>query len=645
MQLSSVVRVAALVVFLTTQVNAQRDDPPADDAPLSEESPTLLSPDPELHDTVEELLGDEGYRFCTDPKYRLFEEEKSAICHQLQALEGRCPKLVAACGRPPWEADMQLDPEESWFDWSFLDFDIRPLATLFKLLFWLALAVCGFLLLRALVRQAKQWSEERTNEQKYTLAAPITAPEASSEELRSQVLFQMARTELEKSNIRESLHLTYRATVRAMCDAEWVKPHRSKTSGDYLRHLRKIERADPTLPVVEFTEHLLELDRERFRDGPRSERAEGLLTQAIELSRRLPQASALLLVFLALGCDLENVPEPPEQPQAPRGLQLFEDLMRLRASSVTRRLTRVTEIPEQTTTVVSLNAPLRQFEWNTLERWTARGGHLVVATPSPEFASVFKLTVKTVDCSAPLEAPELSLVSFGPKRALVGDAEATTLALCGARPFAETRVYGDGWLTVVADASFFNNIHLAAADNSSLAIHLVGHLGQHVEYLGPFTGQGAQHPLESVARAGFSWWVLHVLLLGALYAWSRGKRFGTPVDPPETTRRAFSEHARALSLKYEQSGASGWVLRNYAEWVIDTLRRRAPSTRGDLKSLARAVSSNNQEAAHLLQALTTARRADELGQTRQAHISTFVKLKSTILGLSDVSRRSNDSKE
>lgn len=635
-------RALLLLAFTHSPAMGQRDDPVPDEPIYTEEEGAPLSPDPQVKNEVKTLLRDEGYRFCTDPDYRLFEAEKADICPKLPTLEDRCPKLAAACARPPWEADLQLDTGDSWFDWSFLSFDTSPLAALFKLIFWTALGIGAFLLLRALIRQARKWQEEQALEQKYAPAVLLETPSEDAEELRSQVLFQMARSELDQSNITESLHLTYRAIIRALSDAEWVKPHRSKTSGDYLRHLRKIESADTNLPVSEVKAHLLKLDRERFGTGARRDSAQELLDRAIELSLRLTQVGAFLLGFLALGCDFSNVPEPPHQQNAPRGGQLFEDLMRSRAGSVTRRMERVTEVSEGTTTIVSMDAPLRKLEWSTLEDWTARGGHLVVASPNPEFSSIFDMKTSTQECSAPLLAPNLSLVTFGGTRHLLGDPSSTTLAHCGKLPFAQARAYGDGWLTVIADASFFDNIHLTAADNATLALHLVGYLGEEVEYLGPFTGQGAQHPLQSVARAGFGFWVLHVLLLGILYAWSQGKRFGTPLDPPEEKRRAFSEHARALSLKYEQAGASGWALRSYAEWVLDTLRRRAPSTRGDLKSLTRAVSSSPEEATRLLQALTTARRADELGETRKEHISTFLRLKSAILGISEVSHRSNN---
>src|SRR5690606_15303721 len=138
------------------------------------------------------------------------------------------------------------------------------------------------------------------------------------------------------------------------------------------------------------------------------------------------------------------------------------------------------------------------------------------------------------------------------------------------------------------DDALFDNISLAAEDNATLALHLVGWLGQHVEYLGSWTGQGAFHPLQSIVRAGIGWWIVHVLLLGAAYAWSYGRRFGSPTDPLEMKRRAFTEHAGALAFKYEKARASGWALRNYAEWVYESLRRRAPSTKVDLKSLTRA---------------------------------------------------------
>lgn len=634
-----------LLLLATSPAKGQRDDASPDEPSYFEQEDQSLSPDVALAGEVKTLLTSDGYRFCNDPEYRLFEAEKTDICDQLGTFEDRCPKLAAACSRPPWEDEMRLDADESWFDWSFLNFDAGPLAVFFKLLFWTALAIGGFLLLRALVRQAKQWREERTIETKYAPTALAETPEEGGEELRSQVLFQMARAELARHNTAESLHLTYRATIRALCDAEWVKPHRSKTSGDYVRHLRQLEFTDRTLLVGEMKTHLLSLDRERFRKAPREQQAQGLLDQATELALRLSQTAAFLLVFLALGCDFSSIPEPPNQPRAPRGQQLFEDLIRSRAGSVTRRMERVTEIPDGTTTVVSIDAALRSLEWSTIEDWTNSGGHLVVASPNPEFSSVFKFNVQTEECSAPLTAPNLTLATFGKLRHLTGELDAAALARCGKLPFAQTRAYGEGWITIIADAAFFDNVHLAAADNATLALHLVGYLGEKVEYLGPFTGQGAQHPLQSVARAGFGFWVLHVLLLGILYVWSRGKRFGTPLDPPEEWRRSFSEHARALSLKYEQAGASGWALRSYAEWVLDTLRKRAPSTRGDLKSLTRAVSSNQQEAARLLQALTTARRADELGETRKEHISTFLRLKSAILGLSEVSRVSKDNKE
>lgn len=637
--------ITSVLVVLSSFATAAATDPNDSISPVATDDDYVLISDTTISSEVDTLLSDPEYRFCQDPKYRLFAAEKQDICHQLPVFEGRCPKLAAACARPTWEEDMKIDTDESWFDWSFLDFDGRWIAGLFKVIFWAALAIGAFILLRALLRQARRWKEEQELERDNAPAPTAQAKEEALEELRAQVLLQMAREELEKNNVTEALHLTYRATVRSLCDAEWVKPHRSKTSGDYLHQLRKIESAGSTLPVSEVKAHLLALDRERFRAGPRPESARGLLEKAAGLAGQLSQVGVVLLGLWAVGCDLSALPEPPHQPHGPRGRQLFEDLLRARTLSVSRRMERVTEVPEGTSAIIALDASLRKLEWTTVEDWTHQGGHLVVAGPDRVFSSVFELDVQTEPCNAPIVAPELTLVSFGSSHFLQGLDNENPLARCGQQPFATSLSYGQGWITVVADASLFDNVSLAARDNATLALHLAGELGPHVEYLGPWTGQGAHHPLQSIARAGFSWWVAHVLLFGILWAFSRGKRFGTPSDPPEERRRSFSEHARALSLKYEQAGASGWALRNYAEWVVDTLRRRAPSTRGDLKSLSKAVSTNQRDAAHLLQALTTARRADELGETRKSHISTFLRLKSALLGLSEVSRRSKTNKE
>jgi hypothetical protein len=64
-----------------------------------------------------------------------------------------------------------------------------------------------------------------------------------------------------------------------------------------------------------------------------------------------------------------------------------------------------------------------------------------------------------------------------------------------------------------------------------------------------------------------------------------------------------------------------------------------------LKSLTRAVSTSEQEANTLRQALTTARRADELGDTTAEHYATFRRLKSAILGISEGSRKKTSKKE
>lgn len=676
--------VVLLLSSLTSVSLAQDDDARGVDDPTMSSSTTPPSSDDEgiqapqqvmevgyfleedvlLDGSVRRKLQDERYRFCQDPDYRLFQSEKDALCGDLSIYEGRCPKLEAACNRPPWEASMGEDADDSWFDWDLPGWDLSWVGMIFKIIFWTALAIGLFILVRSLVRQAMLWREERDLK-----VAPTPAPATMSdpdleEELRAQVLFSMARRALDENRITEALHLTYRATIRTLSDAEWVKPHRSKTSGDYLKALIQKrskwtldtsarppvepgQSSPPTrdIPLDEVTTHLLELDRERFRANPRAPEANHLLGRAESLASRLGHVAAMCMSMWFVGCDPAVIPESPHEPRAPRGQQLFEDLLRERAYSVNRRLHRMVDVPPETVSVVSISASLRPIEWSTLSSWVKMGGHLVVANPNPEFLEEFGERFATTSCSGPLSAPNLELARLGEKEAFVSQPGGDPLVQCGKLTYATTISWDAGWVTVIADSSLFENASLAASDNASLAFHLVGNLQGHVELLGPWTGRGAQDPIQSITRAGFGWWVLHLLLMGLIFAWSRGKRMGPPVDPKQDSRRAFSEHAHALSRRYERAHASGFALQNYAEWVYDNLRKRAPSTRADLKSLTRAVSTSDREAAKLREALTSARRASELGETTKEHYTTFRRLKSAVLGISEVSRKKSSKKD
>lgn len=669
------------VLLLTTSVCAAQapaisDDPSGEleslpeaaSASTPEEGETPETPasaalplNPFFEKEVRDHLQDGRYRFCQDPNYRFFRAEKESLCSQVEAFEQNCPTLRNACQRPPWEEEFKTETDES-SGWNLNGLGLDFVGVILKILFWLTMGLVVAYIARALIRRAQLWREELASETAPTPASPLKERQDNfPEELRTHVLLTLARASLDSGKITEALHLTYRATIRALADAEWVKPHRSKTSGDYLRSLRERGPLTPTrwdesdapqgvpgaqsdLSLDRVTMHLRDLDRERFRGGPRPEKASSLLAQAEVLASRLSP----LLIFLALllsGCDRFNAPQSPHEPYGPRGNQLFEDLLRAQAPSLHRRLQRVLEVPEEASTVVAVGAKLRPLEWKTLNNWVSGGGHLVVAAPPSQFLDEFGQEFGTSPCEGTLTAPGIVPVKTDETRAFKSDTSGEILARCADKPFASTVEWNDGWVTVIADDHLFQNVSLAASHNASLVFHLLGNLDGHVEYLGPFTGRGSQNPLESITRAGFGWWVFQLLLLIVIYAWSRGKRLTSPVDPSGSTRRAFSEHARALSRMYERAGASGWALRHYSEWVYDTLRRRAPSTRSDMKSLTRAVSGSEQEANKLREALTIGRRADELGETEAQHHATFRRLKSAILGVSEVSHKKTSKKD
>lgn len=615
-----------------------------DSVAATEDSNTLL-PIAHLDSELRDHLAKPVYRFCQDKDYRLFRDEKTAFCSDLNAYGNRCPGLRSACTRPAWEEDFESGPDKKTADW--WNFDAPWLAVLVKAIFWLSMGLGIVLIFVALRRQLGGLPQnERSARGRPDLFSPPILTEL--EDLSVDQLMDLARTRLSEGRIQETLHLSYRATVGRLGILGWVKPHRSSTSGDYLLSLRNNSPQGPLgdelkdSAAVAFEAHLLELDQARFGAAPGPEPTRRLLDRTRELATKGTQILAILCTIGLGGCHTKGSPEPPQAKGAPRGYQLFFDLLDARAQSITRQTLPVADLNEETYTVVALAPSLKDSEWIRLKSWTNSGGHLVLIGPDLKFEQVFGLALPRIRCPREIAAPQLKLKDFSDLSAFHGEKSGETLVSCGKDPFALSQIYGEGWLTLAADARFFENASLAAADNSTLALYIVGDLEGHVEFLGPWTGTGARSPIVSLVQAGFDFWVLHLLGLGALFIWAHGRRPFVPVDEPEETRRRFVEHARALSERYRKARASGWVLERYAEWTIDRLRRRAPSGGADLRSLCRTVTQNSRAAATLREALVTGQKASELGGSPAEHQKTFRTLQGVLLDVSTLNHENGE---
>jgi hypothetical protein len=129
------------------------------------------------------------------------------------------------------------------------------------------------------------------------------------------------------------------------------------------------------------------------------------------------------------------------------------------------------------------------------------------------------------------------------------------------------------------------------------------------------------HPLESIARSSVGPWLLHLLAVLALLAWSRGRRFGTPAPAGPSSRRSLLEHVHALAGHYQKQGDVGAALSRYSSWAVALLGKRSGSSQSDLRALSLALAGKRsagsdeqaESPADLHQILLRARAAAELG--------------------------------
>jgi len=74
--------------------------------------------------------------------------------------------------------------------------------------------------------------------------------------------------------------------------------------------------------------------------------------------------------------------------------------------------------------------------------------------------------------------------------------------------------------------------------------------------------------------------ILQLLLLIVLFFVYKGAHFGRPVDPIASSRRAFSEHARAIGMQYGRRRAGRHALEIYGSYALDRMRERLNLTGG-----------------------------------------------------------------
>lgn len=525
---------------------------------------------------VTEILSDPKYRFCNDPNYRLFQEQKDAYCDTASESESVCPGLLAACARPAWEEE---DDEEKQADSSFSFRLPAFLAPIFQLLFWAALALgLGFLLWNAWKVARSQSVDFGSQPERKLPARPESLPAHHALGFSREEFMEKARQAASLGRYQDALLYLYQATLQGLADQGWLRLRKSATSGDYSRamraRLRGNEKGDigPVDEVELAISHLRALESERFAQQESEAETLEFIKKTQTLFHRWGSTLIILTAWFAQGCEQQGFIETPNDTTSPGGTLLFEELIARHAESSQRRFRQVESVDDDTTVVVIMGGNLEQPEWDALDSWVQEGGELVALGSPGRFAETFGVNLSVKTCEDELITAEARVSAQAEWHAfdqLEGD---ESYFLCGEHPIIVGMTYGEGWLTMIATPALVRNARLAEAEHAELVLDSLLIEDAHVELLGPWTGRGSSSPLQSMLRGNFGWWVLHILIFFAVAAWGLGRRFGHPSEPSPPHRRAFVEHALALAGQYQQARAHAFMLQRFFDWSSERLR-------------------------------------------------------------------------
>lgn len=131
------------------------------------------------------------------------------------------------------------------------------------------------------------------------------------------------------------------------------------------------------------------------------------------------------------------------------------------------------------------------------------------------------------------------------------------------RPVAGVRTIGAGRLILVASALPISRAALASADNADFLLAVVeAHRGSGVVIWDEYHhGFRERYPLaDLVLRPEISAVLLQVFVLGLIYVWSRGLRYGVPLVRLDPERRSVREFVCSLSDLYRRARQEREVL-------------------------------------------------------------------------------------
>jgi len=542
--------------------------------------------------------------FCHDPNYRLKSSDRW-LCSLSQGEAQRCPALKQECALAA-KPDPKNERQSHTSKPSDSSLSVPAwLGLVAELAFWALVAALVGAVVVSIVRMRRSRDEVDDEPAGPTSIAPppadAPAPIASGDRDVARLL-ERARRAAEQGNLAAAIDAAHAAAVQGLSSTGNIEVDLDRTNGDYVRELRKA----PPLQQ-EFRAIVNQVELAQFGGvAPTRGAFDRVLEQVLSLLRRLAVLSIVVLPLMGLfGCGGARAPGESEE-TSPSGLYAFKRIMADQGAKVHTRVAPLTKLEPGVGVVLLLGADLDEQEQKQLLRWVQSGGALVVVGSS-DFMDQAEVSPKHQACGHHAERGPGSELT--PLRLAVPGERALSLqpvpesdvvqrvdVTCGGAPYIATSFLDDGTITFVPERELLSNASLSMADNARLVAEIFAiDEGSTIELVGPWTGDGADSPIQSLKSAGMLPAMLQLLGLALLLAIRKGSSFGARRDEQERERRAFSDHVRAVASNYAKAGAGRLVSGHYGLLLIEQMRERlCPGQAPTLLQLAAVVARRVQ---------------------------------------------------
>ncbi len=545
---------------------------------------------------------EKDFQFCTDPEYPLTSDELK-WCALAPKQDTRCPAFTRACTHG---ATAQVVGERGRQPKS-IALPTAPLAV--RLLLWIVLGFVAALIIYTIAKQALAQRAPRKEEAVEIATAVGEDPAAAiarQVETDVQRLLDRARTAAAAGDFAAAITDAYAALLRKLEGSGIITVESHRTNGDHVRDVgRQLPALRPRMQAV-----VGNVEEMQFGGGaPTEPRFRSVMLDVVGLLGERLAAFLPFVVNLGLGlglCTLVagcSIDRDGGWDHSPSGRAGVFDLLQRYGFTPRERLASLAKIDKSVSALVLLpGASVDDATWEAIGTWTGEGGALIVAggqrklpswigaQPEADPASPAKATSPVPLTVAPHQAdrlPKLTAIVPGgrmvkltapaPKSDADEDdaAPATPLLVRAKTPYAVERTYeGGGRAIVLADDRLLTNASLLVGDNARLLIELLRPAGQKLELAGELTGLVSHNPITSVQRGRLAPAMLQLSLLILLFFVYKGAHFGRPVDPATASRRAFSEHARAIGMLYGRTRAGRHALEAYGGYALERMRER-----------------------------------------------------------------------